>query len=77
MQKNRLPIWFFIGLIMALYGLIIFAAGVYAYYVPPAVELALANVHAAIWWGLLMLFVGIVYIIKFRPRPEHDISEDK
>jgi hypothetical protein len=73
MMKKSLSIWFFIGAIMAVYGLIILAAGIYAYVVPPVVELTLANLHAAIWWGLLMLVIGLFYVVKFRPRAGDDI----
>lgn len=72
MQKHSLSIWFFIGSMMAIYGLIILLVGIYDYFVPPAVTLVLANLHPAIWWGAIMLVLGGIYVIKFRPRPGDD-----
>ena len=36
---------------------------------PPA-RWCSANLHAAIWWGLLMLGLGGLYSVKFRPGSE-------
>ena len=73
MHKHALPIWFFIGLLTGLYGVIILAAGLYDLISPPAVPLVLADLHAAIWWGLILTLLGGFYIYKFRPRPEQDV----
>ena len=72
MHKHSLSIWFFIGLIMTAYGLIIFAEGIYEFIVPPANPLIMANLHPAVWWGFIMLVVGLVYVIKHRPGPVQD-----
>ena len=69
MHKHSLSIWFFIGLIMTAYGLIIFAEGIYEFIVPPTAPLVMANLHPAVWWGFIMLVVGLVYVIKYRPGP--------
>jgi hypothetical protein len=29
----------------------------------------LGGLHAAIWWGALMLALGFFYILKFRQKP--------
>jgi hypothetical protein len=65
---HQIPIWFFIGGLLALYGLIIAASGVYLWIVPPARQMALAHLHADVWWGLLMLVVGLVYLIRYWPQ---------
>jgi hypothetical protein len=68
MKQHSLSIWFLVGLQLAIYGALIFAAGLYDYFVPPAQPLVLGNLHAAIWWGLLMLALGLFYIFKFRGK---------
>jgi hypothetical protein len=27
----------------------------------------LNNLHAGVWWGALLLIIGLVYVILFRP----------
>jgi len=67
MKEGSLSIWFLIGLIMAIYGVIIGSAGIYQYLYPPAQPLVLADLHAGIWWGGLMLVIGVFYVVKYRP----------
>jgi hypothetical protein len=65
--KGVISIWFFIGALLAVYGLLIVAAGVGELVSPPANPVTLAHVHPALWWGALMLALGLVYVVKFRP----------
>ncbi len=66
MHGHGIPIWFFIGALLAVYGVLILAAGLYGLVHPPAVELAF--LHAGIWWGALLLAIGLLYVWRFRPR---------
>jgi hypothetical protein len=61
-------IWFLIGLLLTVYGLIITAVSLYQYFVPPATGPVLANLHAGIWWGLFILLLGGFYCWRFQPR---------
>jgi hypothetical protein len=65
--EHGVSIWFIIGLQLAIYGLLITGAGIYQYFVPPAKALVLGNLHAGIWWGFIMLVMGLAYIVKFNP----------
>ncbi len=60
------PIWYFVGLILTVMGGIIFLSGIYNLIYPPDNELVLAEKHPDIWWGAVMLVVGIIYIIRNR-----------
>ena len=66
-MKNSIPIWFFIGALLATYGLLILGEGIYQIFVPPANEIALANFHLAVWWGCGMLGLGSFYLVRFWP----------
>lgn len=66
MTEHGIPIWFFIGALLAVYGVLILGAGVAGLFHPPRV--ALANLHAGIWWGALLLAIGLGYVTAFRPR---------
>jgi len=61
-------IWFFIGISLAVNGALILGAGVYQLVNPPANPgVVLYNLHANVWWGAILLIIGLVYSIKFAP----------
>ena len=62
-EHHMLPVWFFIGIILLLYGLMIFATGLSEYSDPPV-----ANYHASVWWGILLAIVGAIFTQKHYPR---------
>lgn len=62
-------IWFFIGISLAVNGALILAAAIYQLINPPAnPSVVLFNLHAGLWWGALLLVVGLTYVFKFSPR---------
>ena len=69
-SEHEIPIWFFIGALLGIYGVLIFLSGLYGLVVPPKV--ALAHLHVDIWWGLLMTAVGAFYCLRFRPDRKRD-----
>jgi len=62
-----IPIWFFVGALLLIYGVLILGAGLYELVQPPEHPLILANLHAGIWWGLLLIALGAVYFFHFAP----------
>ena len=58
-------IWFFIGVLLLIYGILILGAGIYGLSHPPDVKLA--DLHAEIWWGALLIVMGAFYSIRFAP----------
>lgn len=64
---GSISIWFFIGISLLVNGALIFSAGVYELIQPPAQPVVLFRLHAAIWWGALMLAIGIVYCVHYMP----------
>lgn len=68
MHGARIPIWFFIGLLLVIYGVMIVGAGLLEWSsgnYPTGVELN--SLHAPVWWGAVLLALGLFYVIKFRP----------
>jgi hypothetical protein len=59
-------IWYFIGLLILIYGILILGAGIVDLVSPPAQPLVLAQLHMSIWWGALMIVLGGVYVRVFR-----------
>jgi heme/copper-type cytochrome/quinol oxidase subunit 2 len=63
--NSRVSIWFFIGVLLTVYGVLITGAGLYGLVHPPAVKLAW--LHAGLWWGMLLVVIGGVYTYAFFP----------
>ena len=67
-KPESISIWFFVGILLAFYGLVITAEGLYHLAVPPAREVVLSWLHADLWWGALLLAAGLFYCYHFAPR---------
>ena len=65
-SRRMIPVWFFVGVILLIYGVIILATGLYELSHPP--DTVLANLRPAIWWGALLTIVGAVYVYIYKPR---------
>ncbi len=66
--KHSISIWFFIGVLLLSYGVIIFAANVYEYFSPSFQHtVVLQSLNFGIWWGLLLIIIGAIYFWSFRP----------
>ena len=65
-KHHIIPVWFFVGLLLSIYGALIFFSGLAEWRNPPPT--VLSDVHAPVWWGGLMIALGLSYIVIFRPR---------
>jgi hypothetical protein len=66
-KEGSISIWFFIGSLLVIYGVLILATGIYELSSPPDTAVVLSEYHASIWWGALMLVLGLVWVISYRP----------
>ena len=66
MAHNRtISIWWFIGLLILLYGVLILGAGIAEIWSPAPV--VMADLHVGIWWGAFLIAIGAAYAYFFRP----------
>ncbi|QNI35896.1 hypothetical protein [Edaphobacter albus] len=65
-RGENLSIWFFVGLLPLLYGLILVPYGIYEALGHEA-PTVLHELHPTLWWGILLLLFGAFYVIRFRP----------
>ena len=68
MHGSGIAIWFFIGVLLVLYGGMVTLYGIYEWATasyPAGVQLT--NLHTPVWWGGILLIVGLLYVVKFRP----------
>jgi hypothetical protein len=67
MREGELSIWFFIGISLLVNGILIFSAGVWEIFHPPANPVVLFSLHANVWWGGVLLLLGLIYCFQFAP----------
>ncbi|MGA2270095.1 MAG: hypothetical protein ABSH44_16610 [Bryobacteraceae bacterium] len=69
-RVGMISIWFFIGVLLLVYGVLILGAGIYDLWNPAAHPVVRSDLHAGIWWGALLMVMGAVYSLRFAPGRE-------
>jgi hypothetical protein len=64
-KHSIIPVWFFVGVLFLVYGVLILGSGLAEWSHPP--NTVLSELHAPVWWGVLLIVLGIVYCGAFRP----------
>ena len=64
-KHHIVPVWFFVGVLLLVYGVMIFISGLVEWSHPPGT--VLAELHAPVWWGGLLIVLGGVYCWIFKP----------
>jgi hypothetical protein len=67
MHSTGISIWFFIGVLLIVYGALIFGYGLFELATGTTANVILANLHAPVWWGGMLLALGLSYGVRFRP----------
>ena len=70
MHGSGISIWFFIGVLLSIYGVLILGYGIFELATGHVANVALAYLHAPVWWGALMLALGAFYCLRFTPGKE-------
>ena len=69
-ESAELSIWFFCGILMLAYGLVLVVTGIVELHNPPPNEVLLPwlqTLHPTLWWGVLLTVLGGFYSTRFRP----------
>lgn len=66
-KHNIIPVWFFVGFLLLIYGVLIFVSGLTHWSNPPE-GVELTRLHAPVWWGALLVVLGGIYCAKYYPR---------
>ncbi len=66
MKHYIIPVWFFVGVLLAIYGVLICASGLMEWSNPT--RTVLSELHTPVWWGAVLAVVGVIYSIAFRPK---------
>jgi hypothetical protein len=68
MHGSGIPIWFFIGVLLLIYGAMILGYGLFELATGYLAPVELNYLHTPVWWGAILTAIGVAYCIKFRPR---------
>jgi hypothetical protein len=69
-ENHEISIWFFCGILMLAYGLVLVLTGLSEFHTPPANEVLLPwlqPLHPTLWWGVFLGLGGSFYTVRFRP----------
>jgi ABC-type transporter Mla maintaining outer membrane lipid asymmetry permease subunit MlaE len=67
MHGAGISIWFFIGVLLTVYGAMILGYGCYEVVTGQYANVVLVQLHAPVWWGTVLLLAGLFYSFKFSP----------
>lgn len=57
------PIWFFVGILLSVIGVVITVSGIAGLVSPPEHAKVLGHLHADFWWGLVMTVAGALFLV--------------
>jgi len=67
-RGERLDVWFFVGIMSLMYGVVLLAYGAYAWLGGHEAPTVLNNLHPTFWWGILLTIFGGFFTYRHRPR---------
>ena len=67
-RGETLSIWFFVGALTLIYGLVLLPYGAWAWFGHHEAPTVLNDLHPTFWWGILLTVLGAFYTVRFRPN---------
>ncbi len=65
-EHHMIPVWFFVGVLLLIYGILIFIQGVLEWSNPPST--VLSNLHPTFWWSIILIVLGGIFSKKHFPK---------
>lgn len=62
------PIWYFVGWMLTIIGSLVLLAGLINLHADLPGGSVVGYVHPDIWWGALIILLGLFYVIKHRGK---------
>ncbi|HEY5465006.1 MAG TPA: hypothetical protein VIJ95_17215 [Hanamia sp.] len=76
-EEDGLSIWFFVGVMLTIYGIIILIANIPAFTSPiENSHVVLERLHAGLWWSILLILLGALFLFLHWPG-KHSVLDDK
>ncbi len=67
-QKGMKPIWYFVGWMLTMIGILVVIAGFMNLYITLPQTSVVGHIHPDLWWGGLITITGLIYIWWNRNR---------
>ena len=64
-RKMR-PIWYFVGWMLLVVGLMVVASGLINLVSPPEQKTVLYELHTSLWWGAVIAGGGVIFLLANR-----------
>jgi hypothetical protein len=65
---HMIPVWFFVGMLLLIYGILILIQGISEWPNPPHTELS--NLHPTVWWSFVLIVLGGIFCWKHFPKKQ-------
>ena len=62
-KQKMLTIWFFVGIMLTVLGIIITATGIYFIF-NPQTKTVLHEMNPNLWWGTFILIAGLLFFLS-------------
>jgi hypothetical protein len=72
MEREMKSIWYFVGLMLLAMGIVVFASGIYYYFIPERNVTVLNELHPGIWWGAIIILAGAIFFFTSRSRAKKE-----
>jgi divalent metal cation (Fe/Co/Zn/Cd) transporter len=63
--RHMIPVWFFVGVLLLIYGILILIEGISEWSNPP--KTVLSNLHPTLWWSFVLIILGGIFSWKHFP----------
>ncbi len=76
-EEEGFSIWFFVGIMLAIYGPIVLIANIPGLSTSQNPHVVLEQLHAGIWWGILLTILGALFLYLHWPGKETSVLDEK
>ena len=76
-EEESFSIWFFVGIMLALYGPIVLIANIPWFSASQNPHVVLERLHAGVWWGILLTLLGALFLYLHLPGKEASVLDEK
>ncbi len=70
-KKEMKSIWFLVGIVMFSIGSIVLISGIFYLIKPIDHDVKMSSLHTNIWWGLVIIIIGLVYILSNKNKKKN------
>lgn len=76
-EEEGFSIWFFVGVMLTIYGIIILIANIPAFSSIESQHVVLERLHAGLWWSILLILLGALFLYLHWPGKHSSTLDDK